>query len=83
MIIFGGVPISVTSPPSIDAKDRGISVSAGLLALLAAAFKSTGINRANAATLFITADRTAETHAMIPIWAHEARDAFTVRLAIS
>ncbi len=83
MMMLGGVPISVTNPPRIEAKESGINVSAGLLALLAAACKSTGINRASVATLFITADNTAETPDMIPICAHRAREASIVLLAIS
>ena len=67
MMMLGGVPISVIMPPSIDAKDKGISVSEGLRFAFAAAWMSTGINMARAATLFITADSAAAIPAITAI----------------
>ena len=64
---LGGVPISVSMPPRIVAKESGISVAAGLRLAFAAACMSTGMSRASAATLFITADRAAATVDMIPM----------------
>jgi hypothetical protein len=61
IMILGGVPIRVIMPPRIDAKDNGISVKATLRLAFFAACISIGINRASAATLFMTADSTAET----------------------
>ena len=68
MMILGGVPIMVIMPPSIDAKDKGIKVSEGLRLAFAAACRSTGINIASAATLFMTADRIAAIPAIAAMW---------------
>ena len=46
-------------PPRIDANDSGISVIAGLRLARAAACMSTGMSKARAATLFITAESAA------------------------
>ena len=54
--MFGGVPISVTIPPRIVANDKGIKLSAGDRLLRVAAWMSTGINKASAATLFMKLD---------------------------
>ena len=78
MMMLGGVPISVTIPPSIDANDSGISVIAGLRPAFLAACKSIGINSASAATLFITADNEAETPAIRLMWANRLRPAPTM-----
>ncbi len=59
------MPISVIIPPRIEANESGISVSEGLRLALAAAWSSTGINNASAATLFITADNAAAKPDMI------------------
>jgi hypothetical protein len=69
MMILGGVPISVIMPPRIEANDRGINESAGLLLAFVAACMSTGISNARAATLFINADNTAASDDMMPICA--------------
>ena len=83
-MIFGGVPISVIRPPRIEAKESGIKVSAGERLALRAAWMSTGIKRASAATLFMTADRAADRAAMMPIWAVSLREAsMKVRVMIS
>jgi len=56
-------------PPRIEANDKGISDSAGLLPAFDAACMSTGISNARAATLFINADSTAASVDMMPICA--------------
>ena len=61
MIMLGGVPISVIMPPRIDANDSGISVERTLRPAFLAACMSIGISSASAATLFIIADRIADT----------------------
>ena len=58
-MILGGVPIRVINPPRIVAKASGIRVIRGDRLALAEACKSTGINMARAATLFIKAENTA------------------------
>ena len=67
--ILGGVPISVTIPPRIVAKDSGISVRLGLRSPFRAASRSTGIRSDSAATLFMTADNRPPTPDISPIWA--------------
>ncbi len=60
-------------PPSIDAKESGISDIAGLRPALDAACMSSGISSASAATLFITAESAAAREAMIDMWAASFR----------
>lgn len=55
-MIFGGVPIRVTSPPRMDPKDSGIRTRAGDREALAADSRAAGINMASAPTLFMTID---------------------------
>ena len=83
MTMFGGVPISVIIPPSIDAKDSGISDSDGLRCALRAACMSIGISSASAATLFIRADMAAASDAMIAMCAASLRVAETTNCASS
>ncbi len=59
MTMFGGVPISVASPPRIVAKDSGMRLSPGGRLAFFAVWMSTGISSASAATLFMKADITA------------------------
>ena len=61
--------MSVTIPPSMEAKERGIKVRAGLRLARWAVWISIGISSANAATLFMRLESVAEIVAMIPIWA--------------
>ena len=68
MMMLGGVPISVTMPPRIVAKDSGISDSPGARPALRAVWMSTGISSASAATLFMKADSTPPIPPMIAIW---------------
>lgn len=75
MMMLGGVPIRVTIPPRIEAKDSGIRVSAGLRLPLAAASRSSGMSSASAATLFMTAESKAARPDMMPICAKTGRDA--------
>ena len=65
MIRLVAVPIRVQVPPRIDAKDSGINDRDGLRFALLAAWMSTGMSRASAATLFMTADNTAASEDMI------------------
>ena len=51
----------VTRPPRIDAKDIGIRITAGDRLAFAEDSIPTGIKRANAPTLFITMENTADT----------------------
>ncbi len=74
-MMLGGVPISVTRPPRIVANDSGIRVSAGLRLAFLAASRSTGMSRASAATLFITAESAAATPAIMAMWRETLRDA--------
>ena len=74
MTMLGGVPISVTMPPRIEANESGMSVSAGLRFALAAAWTSTGINSARAATLFMAAESPAAMADMIPMCMERPRD---------
>ena len=60
IIILGGVPIRVTSPPKMDAKDIGINTLAGDLFAFAEDSIPTGIKRARAPTLLMTVENTAE-----------------------
>ena len=73
--MLGGVPIKVIMPPRIDAKESGIRVKAGLRLAFKAACISSGMSSASAATLFITADRTAANPAITPICVPSLRDA--------
>ena len=66
--ILGGVPIRVTMPPRIVAKESGIRVRLGLRSPFRAASMSTGINSDSAATLFMTADSRPPTPDIRPIW---------------
>ena len=75
MTTFGGVPIKVTIPPRIDAKETGIRLSAGLRLAFFAACISTGINNASAATLFMTALSAAATVDMMAICRRSFREA--------
>jgi hypothetical protein len=54
--MFGGVPISVTSPPRIEPKASGISSTAGARPAFAADCSAAGISSASAPTLFMKAD---------------------------
>ena len=81
MTMFGGVPISVTIPPRIEANEIGIRVSAGLRLALRAAWMSSGISSASAATLFIAVDSAAERLAMMPMCACRPREASSTRRA--
>ncbi len=74
MTMFGGVPINVIMPPRMDAKDRAMRESDGLRLLFFAAWRSSGISNASAATLFMTADSDAARPAMMPTWAASLRD---------
>ena len=56
MMMLGGVPIRVTRPPRMVAKESGIRVSAAGRFAFFAAWMSTGIKSANAPTLFMTAE---------------------------
>ena len=58
IMILGGVPISVTMPPRMVAKDSGISDRPGARPALRAVWISTGISSASAATLFIKPEST-------------------------
>ena len=59
MRMFGGVPIRVTRPPSMEPKESGISTVAGDLPALEADWMATGISSARAPTLFINIERIA------------------------
>jgi hypothetical protein len=83
MMMFGGVPMRVTMPQTMVAKDSGMRVSAGLRLAFEAASMSTGISSASAATLFITADSAAPTPPSMPMWAVTLRDGSTTYRAIS
>ena len=73
MMMLGGVPISVISPPRMEAKDSGIRLRPGWRRACDAAFMSIGIKSASAATLFISADSTAATPDITPICANSER----------
>ncbi len=77
MTTFGGVPISVTIPPRIEANDSGIRVSAGLRFAFAAACRSTGMSSASAATLFMTAESAAAIDDMTAMCRPTRREAST------
>ena len=79
--MFGGVPIRVTMPPRIEAKESGISVRAGLRLARWAACISMGMSNASAATLFIMLESAAETNAMSPTCFVKLRDESTSLLA--
>ena len=61
------MPINVTRPPRIEAKESGIKVAAADRLAFLAACRSTGISNARAPTLFITADKAADTPDMTKI----------------
>jgi len=67
-MMLGGVPISVTSPPRIVAKESGMSVRPGARPALRAVSTSTGIRRANAATLLMKLESAAPSPLMMLIW---------------
>ena len=73
MTILGGVPIIVIMPPRMEANDSGISVSDGLRPAFLAAWRSSGISNASAATLFMTADSVAASPDMMPMCAASLR----------
>ncbi|MCD8535841.1 MAG: hypothetical protein LR011_14070 [Verrucomicrobia bacterium] len=62
MIRFGGVPISVSNPPSKDAKAMGISNNPGDVEVFRPHWIATGMNKASAPTLFMKADNTQTAH---------------------
>ncbi len=59
IIRFGGVPISVVVPPSMEPKARGMRTFPGGMSFLSAICSPTGIRRARAPTLFINPERSA------------------------
>jgi hypothetical protein len=73
--ILGGVPISVTSPPSRVANDSAIKVTPGARFAFAAACRSSGMSKASAATLFITAESGAAIADIRPICTGAGRSA--------
>ena len=73
----------VISPPRIEANESGIRVNAGLRLAFFAACISTGMSMARAATLFMMADRAADTADMMPMWAERLRPDCTTTRAIS
>ena len=75
--MLGGVPIIVTMPPRMVAKDSGISESDTDRPAFFAASISRLIRMTSAATLLITADSAAPTTAMMPIWVDSDRPAST------
>ena len=58
-MMFGGVPMSVESPPRIDAKPRGISTSDGETSFRTATRIAIGSIKASAPTLFMNPDSAA------------------------
>ena len=82
-MMLGGVPISVIMPPRIDANDSGIRDSEGLRFALAAAWMSTGISSASAATLFMMADSTAASEDITAMCAPNLRVLSTTKRASS
>ena len=73
MMMLGGVPISVTMPPRMVAKESGIRLSPGARPALCAVWISTGINSASAATLFMKAESSPPIAPISAIWAPSAR----------
>jgi hypothetical protein len=67
-MMFGGVPISVTMPPRIEPKDRGMSRTAAARFALAAVAIATGMNRARAPTLFMNPLKMAAAPESTAIW---------------
>jgi hypothetical protein len=57
--IFVEVPISVQTPPNIEANERGIRSFEGAIPLSLATFNKTGIKTATTGVLFINADKKA------------------------
>jgi len=81
--MFGGVPIRVIIPPRIVANDSGIRLCpVGRFAFFAASMSS-GIKRASAATLLMTAESPAPTAAMMAICNGSGRSGSTNLEAIS
>ncbi len=68
MMMLGGVPIMVAKPPRMVPNESGMSTTAGDCLALAAACITTGISRASAPTLFMTADRLAPRPDSAPMW---------------
>ena len=81
--MLGGVPISVTMPPRMVAKDSGIRLCPAARLAFSAASTSSGIKRASAATLLMTADSTAPALPMMAICRGKGRSGSMTRLAIS
>ena len=74
-MMFGGVPISVTSPPRMQPNDSGISSRpTGRLALRAVCM-ITGINRPNVPTLFMNDDSAAPRPEPAAMWVAVSRAA--------
>ena len=55
-MMFGGVPINVIKPPRIEAKESGISTTAGEREAFTADWMATGISSESAPILFMIAD---------------------------
>jgi hypothetical protein len=68
MMMLGGVPINVTSPPRIAPNDSGISNSEGERSALAADCIATGSISASAPTLFMSVDSSAPVPASAATW---------------
>ena len=65
-MMLGGVPISVTKPPSNEPNASGIRMTAGDRSALIADLMAAGISNAKAPTLFITVDNTPATLERMP-----------------
>ena len=68
MMMLGGVPIRVTSPPRIAPKESGISTTAGERLALRADCSATGIKSPSVPTLFMKADMAAARLDSTPMW---------------
>ena len=68
MMMLGGVPIRVTSPPRMEPKASGISSSEAGRPACFADCRAAGISKASAPTLFMNPDRLPATPDSIPTW---------------
>ncbi len=79
---FGGVPISVTNPPRIVAKESGIRVGPADRFAFLAVWMSTGISSTSVATLFMRAEGAAPMPPMTAMWAPSGREA-SIRVRVT
>ncbi len=82
MMMLGGVPMTVISPPSSEPKASGISISRGSRCVFAATCSATGSMSASAPMLFMKPEMDATTAVIAPICSDGPSSSVDIRLTI-